>query len=88
MANIGNILHGILDVAGKVAPLLGPAGAAGAAAATALNNLIEQAKAAAGPEHGATVEQLTALQAQVNAHAHSVIDDLRGPASGGTDTHG
>jgi hypothetical protein len=83
MANLSNILHGILDVATKVAPLLGPAGATGAAAATALANLIDQAKAAAGPEHQATVAQLTALQAQVNAHAHSVIDDLRGPGGSG-----
>lgn len=83
MANIGNILHGILDLGVKIAPLLGPAGVTGAAAATALANLIDEAKAAAGPEHQATVDQLTQLQAQVSAHAKSVIDDLRGPGGGG-----
>ena len=84
MANLSNILSGILDVATKFAPLLGPAGAAGAAAANALANLIDQAKAAAGPEDAETIDQLTALQAQVNAHARSVIDDLRGPSASGS----
>lgn len=82
MANLSNILRGILDVATKVAPLLGPAGATGAAAATALAKLIDDAKKAAGPQDQATVSQLTALQAQVNARARGVIDDLRGPGGG------
>jgi hypothetical protein len=84
MANIGNILHSVLDVAQKVAPLLGPGGAAGVAAAQALSQLIDHAKAAAGPEHAATVAQLEQLQTQVNAHADSVIGRLRGPHGGGT----
>lgn len=83
MSNLNNVLRGILDVATKVAPLLGPAGATGAAAATALVRLIDQAKAAAaGSGQDATVEQLTALQTQINAHAREVIDDLRGPGGG------
>lgn len=83
MANLTNILNSVLEVATKVAPLLGPAGVTGVAAATALANLIEEAKAAADPEHQATVDQLTRLQTQINAHAKSVIDDLRGPGGSG-----
>ena len=77
MANLGNILHSVLDVAQKVAPLL-PGGAAGLAAAQALSALIDNAKSAAGPEHAATVADLEQVQSQVNAHADSVIGRLRG----------
>ena len=83
MANLGNILKSIQQVAVTVAPLLGPQVAGAAAAAQAIAKLIDDAKAAAGPEHQATIAQLTQLQAQVNAHAHSVIDDLRGPGGVG-----
>jgi hypothetical protein len=84
MANLGNILKSIEQVVITVAPLLGPQVAGAAAAAQAIAKLIDDAKAAAGPEHQATIEQLTALQAQVNAHADAVIADLRGPGGGGS----
>lgn len=77
MANIQNILQSVLQVAQTVTPLL-PQGAAAAAAAQAIANLIDDAKAAAGPGNEQTVAELEAVQARVNVLARNTIDGLRG----------
>jgi hypothetical protein len=75
MANIDNILGSVLNLARILTPVLPQIGGA-AAVAAALAKLIEDAKASAGPQHEATVAELTALEDQVSAHAQRVFDEL------------
>lgn len=77
MSDISKILQSVLKVTQVLTPVLPQLGAA-SAIANALSDLISNAKAAAGPQNSATVEQLTALQAQVNQHADDVINRLGG----------
>lgn len=80
MADIQKILTGIINVGTQVAPLLGDKGAKAAAAASALAQLLADAKALAGPQDASKLDE---LQAQVNAHADSTIGNLRGTGGGG-----
>jgi hypothetical protein len=75
MAQIDNILGSVLNLARILTPVLPQIGGA-AAVATALAKLIQDAKASAGPQHEATVAELTTLESQVTAHAQQVFDQL------------
>jgi hypothetical protein len=79
MADIQKILTGIINVGTQVAPLLGDKGAKAVAAANALSQLLADAKAMAGPQDAAKLDD---LQTQVNAHADRTIDNLRGTSGG------
>jgi len=70
-----NLVRSIIAVGETALPLLGPQGAAAAAAIRAIQQLLKDARGIAGPQD---VTQLDALQARVNKHADQTIANLRG----------
>lgn len=80
MPNASNLVRGIINVSRQVLPLLGPQGATGAAALTALERLLADARRVAGP---ADVADLEALQQRVSQRARDVAASLRGTPAGG-----
>ncbi|HEX8573460.1 MAG TPA: hypothetical protein VF759_11990 [Allosphingosinicella sp.] len=79
MAN-DKLIKSILSFGKLALPLLGNKGTQAEAVLKALQQLLKDAKAAAGP---ADAKDLDALQVKVNAKTDKVIDDLRGTGGGG-----
>jgi len=79
MPNASNLVRSIINVSRQVLPLLGPQGAAASAAFTALERLLADARAVAGPADAADLEE---LQQRVSQRARDVADSLRGGGGG------
>ena len=73
-----NLVRSIIAVGETALPLLGPQGAAAAAAIQAIQQLLKDARGIAGPQD---VTKLDELQARVNKHADATIGRLRGGGS-------
>jgi hypothetical protein len=80
MASNDQLVKSILKFGKLALPLLGPKGQQAEGIAKALQQLLMDAKAAAGP---ADAKDLDDLQARVNAKTDKVIGDLRGTGGGG-----
>ena len=73
------LLNSIVDLAQTVGPLLGPAGAAGAAVADAVRDTVNRATVIAAETNEPELQaKLSEALASMNAHADSTIGKLRG----------
>lgn len=75
MTDRNELLGDLIDIAEKVAPLLGPGATAAVAIAEKVIGMIDKT---AGPDDTAAIEVRDALERRVNGKVDATIDRLRG----------